>query len=247
MAERLASKQQFAYLARQVSPDEARRVKALDLPGLLFYKESRRYYPKKELAAHVLGYVGVDNVGLAGLESTFDARIRGREGKMLLQTDARRRAMAIARGTSADRGRWSRADHRRVPAVHRRSRAASRRRRKRRRAAAPRSSFSRTPAKSSRSPTGRPSIRTHSIRADPIARRNRAVQDYYEPGSTFKVVTASAAIEEGLIRTTDPIDCSPGYITFGSRDHPRYARVRRAAVHRRHREVEQCRRDQESA
>jgi cell division protein FtsI (penicillin-binding protein 3) len=53
--------------------------------------------------------------------------------------------------------------------------------------------------------------------ADPVARRNRAVQDYYEPGSTFKVVTASAAIEEGLIHTGDPIDCSPGYITFGPR------------------------------
>src|SRR5204862_6113259 len=53
--------------------------------------------------------------------------------------------------------------------------------------------------------------------SDLVARRNRAVQDLYEPGSTFKVVTASAAVEEGLIRTSDPIDCSPGYITFGSR------------------------------
>ncbi len=61
MAERLRGKGRFAYLARWVSPEEARRVKALDLQGLLFFKESRRYYPKKELAAHVLGYVGVDN------------------------------------------------------------------------------------------------------------------------------------------------------------------------------------------
>ncbi len=76
-----------------MSPEEARRVRALDLQGVLFFKESRRYYPKKELAAHVLGYVGVDK-GLAGLESTFDERIRGREGKMLLQTDARRHAMS---------------------------------------------------------------------------------------------------------------------------------------------------------
>jgi cell division protein FtsI (penicillin-binding protein 3) len=52
--------------------------------------------------------------------------------------------------------------------------------------------------------------------ADPVARRSRAVQDYYEPGSTFKVVTASAAIEEASF-TSDPIDCSPGYITFGPR------------------------------
>ena len=94
MAEKLASKQLFAYLARQISPDEARRVKELDLQGVLFIKESRRYYPNKDLAAHVLGYVGLDNVGLAGLESAFDARIRGREGKVLLQRDARQQAMA---------------------------------------------------------------------------------------------------------------------------------------------------------
>ena len=94
MVERLSSKQLFAFLARQVSAEEARRVKELDLPGVAFYKESRRYYPKKDLAAHVLGYVGVDNVGLAGLESTFDRRIRGREGRMLLLRDARRRAMS---------------------------------------------------------------------------------------------------------------------------------------------------------
>ena len=73
----LRRKAQFAYLARKVSPDEARRVKALELKGIAFIKESRRYYPKKELAAHVLGYVGLDNVGLGGLESTYDAQIRG--------------------------------------------------------------------------------------------------------------------------------------------------------------------------
>ena len=93
MAQALRRDTQFAYLARKVSPDEAQRVKALELKGVGFVKESRRYYPKKELAAHVLGYVGLDNVGLAGLESTYDAQIRGREGKVLIQTDARRHAL----------------------------------------------------------------------------------------------------------------------------------------------------------
>ena len=53
-------------------------------------KESKRFYPNRELAAHLLGYVGLDNVGLSGLEATYDKTVRGREGKLLVQTDARR-------------------------------------------------------------------------------------------------------------------------------------------------------------
>ena len=75
--------------APKVSPDEEQRVRDLKLQGVGFVKESRRYYPNKELAAHVLGYVGLDNAGLGGLESSFDAQVRGREGKLLVQTDAR--------------------------------------------------------------------------------------------------------------------------------------------------------------
>ena len=77
-----------AGVARRGAPRQGARPARASL----FYKESRRYYPKQELAAHVLGYVGSTTTGLAGLESAFDARIRGREGKMLLQTDARRHA-----------------------------------------------------------------------------------------------------------------------------------------------------------
>ena len=216
MAERLSSRQQFAYLARQVSADEARRVKDLDLPGVAFYKESRRYYPKKDLAAHVLGYVGVDNVGLAGLESTFDARIRGREGKMLLQTDARRRAMSSREErlpTAGDGLELTLDEYLQFIAD-----------RELRRGVAENGASGGT-AVILQPDTGEilalanwPTFNPNAFNAsEVVARRNRAVQDLYEPGSTFKIVTASAAIEEGLIRTTDRIDCSPGHITFGSR------------------------------
>src|SRR4029079_5215000 len=84
----------FAYVRRQVSPEEARRVAALNMEGIGFIKESRRYYPNKELAAHLLGYVGLDNAGLGGLESTYDAQIRGKAGTVLIQTDARRHAFS---------------------------------------------------------------------------------------------------------------------------------------------------------
>ena len=128
MAQNLRRDSQFVYLARKVSPDEAQRVKALELKGVAFIKESRRYYPKKELAAHVLGYVGLDNTGLAGLESTYDAQVRGAEGKILVQTDARRHALNSRVDRAGDRRRVARADHRSVPPAHRRARAARRRR-----------------------------------------------------------------------------------------------------------------------
>ena len=129
MAQDLRRDSQFVYLARKLSPDEAQRVKALELKGVGFIKESRRYYPKKELAAHVLGYVGLDNTGLAGLESTYDPQVRGREGKVLVQTDARRHALNSRVDRPATAGCGARADHRSVPPAHRRARAARRRRR----------------------------------------------------------------------------------------------------------------------
>ena len=159
-------------------------------------KESRRYYPKKELAAQLLGYVGVDNVGLGGIEAAYDSVVRGRDGKVLVQTDARRRGFSSVERL-AHRRRHPRADHRRAAAAHRRARAARRGHRAPRRRRHARSSWIRTPARSWRWPPIRPSIPTPSGRRPSSVRKNRAVTDLYEPGSTFKIVTASAAIRGG--------------------------------------------------
>jgi cell division protein FtsI (penicillin-binding protein 3) len=216
MAERLRGKSQFAYLARQVSPDEARRVKALELPGVLFYKESRRYYPKKDLASQVLGYVGLDNAGLAGLESTFDARIRGREGKMLVQSDARRHAMSSReeRPPTAGDGLELTIDEYLQYIADRELRIGVAEN-----AAAGGTAIIMQPETGeilalANWPTFNPNAYND---ASDAARRNRAIQDLYEPGSTFKVVTASAAIEEHVISAGDPVDCAPGFITFPGR------------------------------
>ena len=94
LTDRLKNQRNFAYVRRQVSPDQARRVAALNLDGIGFIKESRRFYPNKELAAHLLGYVGVDGNGLEGLEWTYDSQIRGKPGTVLIHTDARRHAFS---------------------------------------------------------------------------------------------------------------------------------------------------------
>ena len=75
-------------------PIRSARVEALNLDGVGFMKESRRFYPNKELGAHLLGYVGIDNNGLGGLEAAYDSQIRGKDGTILVQTDARRHAFS---------------------------------------------------------------------------------------------------------------------------------------------------------
>ncbi len=76
-----------------------KRVRALALPGITLLKESRRYYPNSELAAHVVGYVGLDNVGLGGIESAYDSQIRGKDGKVL-DPDRREAPRACSAGSS---------------------------------------------------------------------------------------------------------------------------------------------------
>ena len=216
MAERLRRKAPFALLARQVSPEEARRVKDLNLSGLIMLKESRRYYPKKELAAHVLGYVGMDNVGLGGLESAYDTQIRGHEGKVLIQTDARQHAIfsrvdqpptagATLELTIDEYLQYVAERELRIGVAENNARGGS---------AIIMNPHTGEILALANWPTFNPNAFT---RFEDDERRNRAIQDLYEPGSTFKVVTASAALEEHVITPVDPIDCSPGSIRFGSR------------------------------
>jgi cell division protein FtsI (penicillin-binding protein 3) len=216
MAQNLRRDSQFVYLARKVSPDEGQRVRALELKGLAFIKESRRYYPKKELAAHVLGYVGLDNTGLAGLESTYDPQVRGREGKVLVQTDARRHALnsRVDRPATGGAALELTIDQYLQHIAERELRAGVEENRAAGGSAVIMDPFSGEILALANWPTFNPNA---FGRADDHERRNRAIQDLYEPGSTFKIVTASAALEEHVIRPDDSIDCAPGYITIGSR------------------------------
>jgi cell division protein FtsI (penicillin-binding protein 3) len=216
MVKSLARETQFVYLARKVSPDEAQRVRALKLKGVEFIKESRRYYPKKELASHVLGYVGMDNTGLAGLESTYDAQIRGREGKIFVQTDARRHALTsrVDRPATAGAAIELTIDQYLQHIAERELRAGV----EENHAAGGTALIMEPHTGEILALANWPTYNPNSFgRFDERLRRNRAIQDLYEPGSTFKVVTASAALEEGVIHPNDSIDCAPGYITFPGR------------------------------
>jgi len=212
---RLRRKRAFVYVRRRVTPPQATRIAALDLDGIGFIKEDRRFYPKKELAAHLLGFVGTDNTGLAGIEAAYDSHISGSLGKLLYQTDARGRAFSrLERPPTAGATVELTIDEYLQHIAERELRKAVASNR-----AAGGTVLIMAPKTGeilalANEPTFNPNAFSS---ASPEHRRNRAVQDIYEPGSTFKVVTASAALEERTIGVDDLVDVSGGKIRFGSR------------------------------
>ena len=209
------SKKYFEF-QRDVSPDIAERIAKLKLTGVGVYPVSKRYYPNKSLAAHLLGYVGRDNKGLAGLEATYDTVVRGKEGRLLLQVDSRRQPMAVLEAVPVTAGDsleltidqyLQRIAERELEAGIKEHNAAS---------GTVVIMNPRTGAilAMANFPTFNPNI--YGAFSD-TERKNRVIQDIYEPGSTFKVVTASAALEERVYGVSDLIDCAPGFIKLSGR------------------------------
>lgn len=215
LQDRLGRAGAFAFVQRFVSPQAASRVAALDLEGIGFMKENRRFYPNKELGGQLLGYVGVDNVGLGGIEAAFDKVIRGRPGTVLVQTDARHRAFSRVERLPTTGATLELTIDEYLQHIVERELAAG---------VTAHKADSGTAVMMDPS-TGEilamasyPTFNPNTFRtATAEQRKNRAVTDLYEPGSTFKLVTASAALEEGVITPTDLVNTDPGYIRFGSR------------------------------
>jgi len=215
LRDRLSQSRSFVYVRRRASPMQAKRVAALELEGVAFRKESKRYYPNRELAAHLLGYVGVDNVGLSGLEATYDKTVRGREGKLLVQTDARRHVFSrLERSPTAGASIELTIDEHLQHIAEREVRNGVEAARADGGTAVIMDPYSGEILAMASWPTFNPNDYSD---ASETARRNRAVQDLYEPGSTFKLVTASAAIEEKVVTPEEIIDTSAGNIRFGNR------------------------------
>ena len=213
--EKLRQPGAFAWIRRKVSPDEARRIAALNLEGIGFRTEDRRFYPNRELAAHLLGYVGLDNQGLGGIEWTYDAEIRGREGQVLIQTDERGRAFSrIERPPTAGDTFELTIDSYLQHIAERELRAGVRVNDAHGGTIVMLDPETGEVLALASEPTFNPNV---FARSPASHRRNRAVQDIYEPGSAFKVVTASAAIEESVVKPDDLIDVSAGMIRFGAR------------------------------
>jgi cell division protein FtsI/penicillin-binding protein 2 len=216
LVERLSADRPFAYVRRRVSPLEARKVAALKLTGIGFMKESRRFYPNRELAAHLLGYVGLDNVGLSGLEAAYDKVIRGKEGRLIAHTDARRQAFGgrLEKAATSGGSIELTIDERLQYIVESELRAGVEANKADGGAAVLMDPATGEILAIASWPTFNPNVYNA---ATEVARRNRAVQDIYEPGSTFKVVTIAAALEENVMPVDTIIDTSPGTYRIGHR------------------------------
>lgn len=214
---RLSTGGAFVWIARQLPLEVSAAVKALKLPGIYYLDEHRRSYPRGVLAANVVGYVGLDGEGLGGIEHSFDAQVRGRAGRVTLLRDARR-GMYLVGGEGPNRPIDGNDVFLTIDSVvqfiaeRALSRAVEQYRAADGVAIVMDPSDGRILAMASN-----PSFDPNRFRDfSPDARRNRTVQDMYEPGSTFKIVTASAGLEEGIVTPSQVLDCGEGFIQIGN-------------------------------
>ena len=219
LKEKLDSDRRFVWLRRKIDPDMRKRIEAMDLRGIAFVRESKRYYPKADLAAHMVGSCGLDNQGLAGLEYAYNDRITGTPGRLEFLRDGRGRSVL-------DRSRVEPIPGDGIQLTideavqHIAERELDQ-------------SMKDTGADGAtivvlRPQTGevlalanRPGFDPNDFgKAGESARHDRAVSDFYEPGSTFKVITAAAALDAGKVRPNEVIYCENGsYVVARHRFH----------------------------
>ncbi len=207
----------FIWIARKLPLDQAEAVRALEIPGLSFIKEARRYYPNQHLAAHVLGFAGMDNTGLEGLELQFDDVLRGRDGSALVLRDARQQQLMLDHGLIPPQDGFSLVLTLDETIQYIAEEALDK---------AYRENNAKWASIIVMNPnTGeilalanRPTYDLNDFGESSVASRtNRAIAHVYEPGSVFKIVAAAAALEEDAFHEDDEIFCENGRYRVGSR------------------------------
>jgi cell division protein FtsI (penicillin-binding protein 3) len=214
--QKLDSNGSFVWIARQLPMELAAGVRKLKLPGVYFLDEHRRSYPRGSLAANVIGYVGLDGEGLAGVEHSLDAQVRGRAGRVTLLRDARK-GMYLVGGDGANRPVDGHGVVLTIDSVIQFIAEAALDRAMQTYRAVGGSAIVMEPSTGNvLAMASSPTFDPNRFREfPPVAWRNRNVQDIYEPGSTFKVITASAGLEEGVVTPSQVVDCGNGYIDVG--------------------------------
>jgi cell division protein FtsI (penicillin-binding protein 3) len=223
IATRIASSHSFAWIARKLPPEKADRIAAMNLRGIYFQREGGRFYPKRELAAHVLGYVDIDEKGLGGIEYSLDDSIRSKPGKMLILADAHRRwydssDKAPDTGTSV----VLTLDEKIQYIAEKELGQAMQETGARSGTVIVENPNSGELLAVANWPTFNPNAAKDS---PPDVRVDRAASALYEPGSVFKIVTLSAAIDQGVTNPDEVVDCQNGAIYIAGhriRDHKAY-------------------------
>jgi cell division protein FtsI (penicillin-binding protein 3) len=214
LIEKLGSQRSFVWVKRKLNATAAAAVRRAKLPGIYLQREDMRFYPKRELAAHILGYVDIDEKGLGGLEYRYNGSVRGDSGRVLVRTDARGHSFDSIEQPVAPGANLTTTNDENIQYIVEKEIAAT---------------AEKTRAKGisiivmdprtgeilamANYPTFNPN---EYAKYSPQSWINRAVSHTYEPGSTFKIVTAASAFEEGLADPAEVIDCLNGAINvFG--------------------------------
>jgi cell division protein FtsI (penicillin-binding protein 3) len=221
--EKLESGATFVWLKRKLAPASSEAVQSLNLKGVYLQEENQRYYPKRELAAHVVGFVDVDEKGLGGIEHEYDELIRGEPEKIVVMSDARQRWFD---GSDVKRERGANIvltlDEKIQYIAERELNAAIMK------THAPAGSVIVQDPNSgailalANWPKFNPNA---AVDVPTDTRMNRAISAIYEPGSTFKLVTLAAAFDQNLIRPEEEFDCENGAVTVAGHlihDHKKY-------------------------
>ncbi|RNC72653.1 MAG: PASTA domain-containing protein [Desulfuromonadales bacterium] len=231
---KLQGNKNFVWLQRRLTPDVVKRIKALELDGIGFVKETKRFYPNSEIASHVIGFTGLDPEGLEGVEKRYDSTILGGTGYLVTERDALGRDVAL-KGTVVQNGAKG---HNVTLTLDKNIQYITE---KELAKAVDKSGAKAGTAIVMDPHTGRvlamanyPTFNLNMPASSPPALwRNRAVADSYEPGSTFKVFLIAAALDEKVIRATDGVNCEGGSFSIGGRvihDTHKYGRLSIAEV-----------------
>lgn len=226
---KVASRKGFVWIKRQVSPAESAKVRSMELAGVNFIKEHRRYYPSSEIGAQVIGFTGLDPEGLEGLELKYDSLLLGQGGYLVTERDALGRGIGgggqTVEGASPGANLHLTLDKNLQYLAEKelaagladvRAQAGS--------VVVIEPQSGRVLAMASRPSYNPNAVRNHR----PSQWRNRALVDTFEPGSTLKVFLLAAALNEGVVRPGQGINCENGTYKVGGRvihDHHPYGRL----------------------
>ncbi len=223
---KLTSNRGFLWLKRQVSPRESEMVKALDLDGVNFIKEHRRFYPNSELGAQVVGFTGIDPAGLEGVELEYDSVLLGQGGYLVIERDALGRGIgsgdSLVQGASKGNSLFLTIDKNLQYIAEKELAAGVRQVRARAGTVVVMDPWTGEVLAMASQPDYNPNA---FGKYRPSQWRNRAICDTFEPGSTLKPFVVAAALNEGVARWGQKIDCENGSFRVGGKvihDHHRY-------------------------
>jgi cell division protein FtsI (penicillin-binding protein 3) len=231
LREKLESGNTFVWIKRKMAQEEEEAVRSLNLKGIYFQEENKRYYPKLDMAAHVLGFVDVDEHGLGGIEYEYDNVIRGKGEKIVVMADARQQKFDGSEARQDPGESVVLTLDEKIQYIAERELAAV--------------------IQKVHAPAGSvivqdpntgailalanwPKFNPNSATSVPTeARMDRAVSAIYEPGSTFKLVTLAAAFDQNLIRPEEVFNCENGSIVVAGHrihDHKKYGELTVAEI-----------------